>query len=399
MCNEILIAGASVRSAAQSAVRAGLQVAAADLFCDRDLPPECLAYRVEDYPRGILHIAQQMAPRPWSYTGGLENHPDLVDAVSCRHELLGNAATLLSRIRDPWLLQQVLQHERILFPNVLAQPPDDQVGTWLRKPIRSCGGMHMEVYRRGASSDNARDSRRNADPASRQRLGAVNGVRDEQQGHFYYQRRIRGTPYGALFVGSQGAATLLGVTRQLVGCPWAGATGLRYVGSVGPIDMGTSRTAELQRIGDCLAAEFALRGLFGVDVIVAGSRIWVLEVNPRFTASVEILERATGMVAMAVHLSACRSLPLPDLGTTRGVPIHAKAIIYARQSGVVSAEFYRALGWQPNEVLARYADLPHEGSTVSAGHPILTAFAHGDQLPAVLRQLRARASRVQRSLS
>ncbi len=47
----------------------------------------------------------------------------------------------------------------------------------------------------------------------------------------------------AVFLAAGGSAVLLGVTRQLVGCRWAGATGFRYVGSIGPlaIDRGQTR--------------------------------------------------------------------------------------------------------------------------------------------------------------
>ncbi len=405
MSSEIFLAGASVRSAAQSAVRAGFRVAVADLFCDRDMPPECLACRVADYPREILDIARRVSPRSWSYTGGLENYPDLVEAISRRHRLLGNSAKTLRRVRDPWQLQQVLGRERIAYPEILAEAPHDAAGTWLHKPRRSAGGMHIGVFPHtafrpaatslaGAGVESARPAPVRNDPMA----NADEGSDDPPTGR-YYQRRICGTSYGVAFVGRQGTATLLGVTRQLIGCQWAGATGFHYVGSIGPIALQAWPAAELQRIGDCLASEFSLRGLFGVDVIVAGSQIWVLEVNPRFTASIEILERATGLVAMAWHHAACCELPLPPVAAAHGNQIHAKAIVYARHAGVVNAEFYRALEWEPCAEFPCFADLPQEGTTISAGHPILTVFGGGNRIPDVLRQLRSRAAAVRRCLS
>ena len=53
----LLIFGASVRAAAFSALRAGLQPWCADLFADADLRARCPTIRVpaEVYPDGFLH--------------------------------------------------------------------------------------------------------------------------------------------------------------------------------------------------------------------------------------------------------------------------------------------------------------------------------------------------------
>ena len=102
----------------------------------------------------------------------------------------------------------------------------------------------------------------------------------------------------AVFLAAGGSAVLLGVTRQLVGCRWAGATGFRYVGSIGPLEIDRGLRRQFQRIGDCLADAFDMCGLFGIDAIVSGTDVWTIEVNPRLTASVEILERATGLAAI-----------------------------------------------------------------------------------------------------
>ena len=55
------------------------------------------------------------------------------------------------------------------------------------------------------------------------------------------------------------------------------------------------------RLGNILAEQFELMGLFGVDFVLEGERVWSLEVNPRYTASVEIVERFTGVSAIAKH--------------------------------------------------------------------------------------------------
>ena len=294
--SHLFIAGASVRAAAQSAVRAGFDVTAADLFCDRDLAACCQAFQVPDYPQGILPICRAVGPQEWLYTGGLENEPTLVDAVSHRHQLLGQPGSVLRQIRDPWQLGDVLARAGLRFPAPVQDCPRGDAGRWLVKPLNE--------LRRHAHP--MCDLPRVADRLTQSRRRGCRACATKHAGETYYQPWIRGPSYGAVFLAARGAAVLLGVTRQLVGCAWAGASGFRYVGSIGPIACDGPTYRELQRIGNCLAAAFPLCGLFGVDAIIAGTDVWTIEVNPRYTASVEVLERATGLAAVRLH---CGGLP------------------------------------------------------------------------------------------
>ena len=81
----IVIVGASARAAAFSALRAGLAPWCADLFADADLAARCPAVAVpfDQYPHGFLKIVRQAPPGPWLFTGGLENHPKLIDRIAC----------------------------------------------------------------------------------------------------------------------------------------------------------------------------------------------------------------------------------------------------------------------------------------------------------------------------
>ena len=78
----LLIIGASARAAACSAMRAGFAPLAGDLFGDIDLSRACPARRVQNYPQGLVAAAAACSPAAWLYTGGLENHPDLVDEIA-----------------------------------------------------------------------------------------------------------------------------------------------------------------------------------------------------------------------------------------------------------------------------------------------------------------------------
>ena len=103
-------------------------------------------------------------------------------------------------------------------------------------------------------------------------------------------------------IASRSAASLIGVTRQLIGAP---GSPFAYRGSIGPYAVSEGLKRRLDSMGWVLASEFALVGLFGVDYILSDGEPWPVEVNPRYTASVEVLELAMRRSLLAEHLRAC----------------------------------------------------------------------------------------------
>ena len=116
----------------------------------------------------------------------------------------------------------------------------------------------------------------------------------------FYQERIDGLSLSALFIGGSVKPTFAGVTRQLIGRPGAD---FAYVGSLGPWPVTPAEATRIRTLGAVLATSFGLRGLFGVDFILSDGHPWPVEINPRYTASVEVLELALGASLLAAHRS------------------------------------------------------------------------------------------------
>jgi predicted ATP-grasp superfamily ATP-dependent carboligase len=129
-------------------------------------------------------------------------------------------------------------------------------------------------------------------------------------------------------------------------------------------------------VGTVLAAGCGLRGLFGVDGILGADGFWPVEVNPRYTASVEVLERANGLQSLLWHQAGCEEgladLPPPP---TSGRLI-GKACLFARRPVIFPA----AGPWGASP--AAFADLPHPGERIEPGRPILTFFVENARTPA-----------------
>ncbi len=387
MADSIFIAGATARSAAESARRAGWRVTATDLFCDRDLQACATVHRVSDYPHDIVKIASKLSPRPWLYTGGLENWPQSVAAISRCHSLRGNPPPVLCGVRDPWILQRVLRSAGLASPGLCDEPPTDvdADARWLCKPRSSSGGMGIRIW----------------SPRAENRLpGTPSAVNVAPHESFYFQRYVRGTSYGAVYLAAGNTAKLMGVARQLVGCRWAGASRFHFVGAIGPVVLAPHWMDQYQRIGQQLASLFDLHGLFGVDTIISQQRVWTIEVNPRFTASVELHERATGWCAFNDHMRACEEGRLPTESLPEPCGLHAKAIIYAPRDGEVDDAFCGWIDAQNRQTRhARLADLPASGLRITMGAPLLTVFAQGDCMTDTYRRLRVRAQTVKRQFT
>jgi predicted ATP-grasp superfamily ATP-dependent carboligase len=372
MSEPLVILGASVRAAAASACRAGLTPYCGDLFADVDLRGVAVAVRVTDYPEGLADVARSAPPGWWMYTGGLENHPDLVDRIAAERPLAGNCGDVLRRVRDPLEVSSVLREAGLAVPAVSLDSADvPRDGSWLCKPLRSAGGRDIEHWRGGS-------------PA----------------GQHYYQQYIAGLSYSAVYLADGRRAALLGVTRQLVGTRWAGARPFHYAGSIGPIMLAEELVVQFVEIGRALTSAFGLVGLFGVDAIVAASTVWPVEVNPRITASAEILERGGNFSTIGQHLAACGEQSLPPVHAVRPPKVLGKAIYYAPSDLVIRPEFTEMAECE----LARadwpdLADVPAAGTIIRVHHPVCTVFAEGADEAAVVAGLRNRVQLVSERLA
>jgi predicted ATP-grasp superfamily ATP-dependent carboligase len=368
LSHDLLILGVSARAAAFSALRGGLRPSCADHFADRDLAAACPVARV-DAPRGpdgLADFAEALPPSPWLYTGGLENHPDLVERISRRHRLWGIGADALRRVRDPVAVAEVLDAAGIPAPEVRVDPrglPRD--GSWLAKPRASGGGIGVEPLAGPEIGDS---------PAR------------------YYQRRIDGPGFSALFIGGLGRVRLVGVARQWVG----GVPGrpFAYRGGIGPWRVGDALAGRLRELGDRLASAFDLVGWFGVDYVLRDGVPWPVEVNPRYTASVEIHELAKGRPLLPEHRAACEGIMEPRedrADEARPALVVAKWIVYAPRRW-----FAPDIAWDEDRsdgpgAIRPVADIPAPGVCIEAGEPVMTLLAtdsHMESCRARLRRLR-----------
>ena len=195
-----------------------------------------------------------------------------------------------------------------------------------------------------------------------------------------------------VFAAAAGGAQPLLVSRQLAGDHAFGATGSRYCGSI------ASSTGDLFGDGDavatCAAAlaravtgEFGLVGVNGLDFIARDGVAWPLEVNPRWCASMELIERAGGPSVFAAHVAACTGARLLGRAPVPRPGAVGKAIVFARAARVAGDTH----PWIEDDDIA---DIPVPGVRIPAGGPICTVFAEAESAAACYAALVRRAERV-----
>ncbi len=310
------------------------------------------------------------------YTGGLENRPRLIGRIAAQRPLWGNDAAVLKVVRDPATLPILCRQRGLPCPDVrLYRHNVPPTGRWLAKPVRGAGGAGIRFL----SAD----------------------VPETPRSRIYCQEYIEGDSCAALYVGDGSRATLLGTTRQLVGEAWLHAAPFRYCGSIGPLRLEAGLREALQRLGTAIVEHCELRGLFGVDCVVRDGIPYPVEVNPRYTASVEVWEQATGIPALGLH----RRVFDPNVGGPEPRPtpgnIIGKAVLFAQTPLTFPTDGpWMATLPNPSDVwdLPAFADIPQPGTPIEKGRPILTFFAQAGSVESSQEKLRRIAADLDRWL-
>lgn len=368
MNGPILLVGITARMGAELATRAGYAVIALDYFGDSDLSCPGMSLR-RDFnkrysPASLVDAAAKINAAYVAYTASLENHPHQVRRLSQGRQLLGNGPAVLTAIRQPERLAAALRAGGFAFPETISRPTDAITvltpDVWLWKPRRSGGGHGIKRWQ---------------------------GETLPKDG--VLQRYLPGLVGSAIFAADGHNAVLLGVTEQLVGEAFLAATGFRYCGNILPPRLESTAlaalTTQVTAITSHLTRHFGLRGLNGLDFVWHQHQVWPLEVNPRLSASMELIDKAYGLTSFDYHVRAFQG-ELPPVAIAPESAAAAKGILFASrtvQLGDTSRWLDRGIH-----------DVPHPGETIKAHHPICTLVTTADTPAASFAALQAEAERL-----
>lgn len=354
----LLLMGYSARSMAMSALKGGYRVQTLDYFGDWDqksIAPNLSLKRDLALPysgANLVKASERLRFDAISYSSDLENQPETVAALARGSRVIGNQPGTLARVKDWALLHSCCRQFSLPFPATLpagkahlARPG----AGWLAKPAKGGGGKGIRVWR-GES------------------LGS----------NYILQARLSGQSASAAFVADGRRAHLLGLTEQLIGLAQFNAKPFQWCGNIFPLYLGAEQiktvVSQVKRITKLLTRYFGLRGCCGLDFILLdspdkGLTVWPLEVNPRFTGAMELLDLAGGSV-FDKHLKACLGpLPRDSYEPSAEGQFLGKGIVYAPYD----LRFDDTSNW----LAQQRRDIPHPGESIGRGSPICSVLAKG----------------------
>ena len=334
---QLIIAANSARGFAQAAKEFGCKVITLDAFADEDTRSaavQCIQVSVrddgvdeEDFKQKFEQISIE-GDCQFIYGSLFDAKPTLLSWVAERVKVAGNLTQTLQLARS-FDFFATLDELNIKHPEVRLDAPKS-FESWLAKRVNSTGGCHVRPAELGVKSD-------------------------------YFQRKNDGVPVSLLFLADGKSVSVVGFNQQLL-APTADMP-YRFAGAVGNLVLSSTVQDEFVDAANRLTVALGLRGLNSLDAMLDDNGLWVLELNPRLSATFQLYPNL-----LHAHMQACAG-ELVDLPSTN--ESRAEFVLYADKQFNISADF----SW-PDWV----ADIPFtkvNGVVIDVEQPICTVLAEG----------------------
>lgn len=339
-----MIFGASVRAAAEDARTSGQEIIAVDLFGDQDTRDICTLWQPLDFDQPAIsiesavdkyrqanHALDSDQPMAVVATGGLESFAEKLACLPSQFFFAGPSWHQIQQLRSPTFLHESALKTDLLFPRSQAtldapeersHPENASNQRWLQKRRYSAGGMAVKTVDQQAAKTIPLDPRND-----------------------YFQQQVDGQLIGVNFLSLAGRARSLGVVRNY--CHRSADHPFLYGGSFGPIKIQNTLFDRITALAQHIVDTTGLVGCFGIDLIAdrQSDRCWLLEVNPRYTASMEVLNVHSQQSFIALHLAAYLShnMNQPNrsaitAAVSENLQQHQKAIAKALTAGKVACK-------------------------------------------------------------
>ncbi len=351
----LLIIAGSGRMLAEAAYNAGLPVLVLDLYADLDTRFHALEARavqslaLEHLSPALDDLTGRYGVGQVIYGSGLEYHPEALDYLYQRFAVLGNTPAVFRSLQDKPGFFAALAELRIPFPDVSFTAPEVGSGDWLIKPMQGLGGVGL----------------------CRQHANCTPG-----QG-VYWQKFQPGTSGSVLFLADTRVARVIGFNTQFTIELSAGLE-FAFSGLINHSTLSRSQKVRMSHwLTQCVQA-FALRGLNSLDFMHDGEHVYVLEINPRPSASMQLYGDA-----LAHHMEACQgSLPevLPKQKGFAGLQV-----VYA-DADLWIPDYFDWPDWA--------LDRPDAGVVCRSGLPVCSIIARRSEPRQVLAVLAARRQQI-----
>lgn len=323
MHSKLIVAAISARGFAQVAKSCEYQVITLDAFADADTRNVVeQSFKVhfgeqgvdeDDFKRVFSKICLNDVAG-LLYGSLFDAAPALLAWVAKRVPIIGNDPETM-RFAKSLDFFSLLDNLNIQHPEVQLDLPSN-TENWLSKQIGGNGGLHVKPVKYALVGN-------------------------------YFQRHVDGEPISLLFFSDGVTAKVIGFNLQLISptveLPY------RFAGAVSNIALPKQAQQQMIYAAQQLTTELGLRGINSLDAVIEGSNLWVLELNPRLSASFHLYPNL-----MQTHIQACKGqlLDYQQANDSR-----AQMTLYAHKTMEIPSDF----AW-PDWV----ADIPYIGRDESS---------------------------------
>ncbi|NHI92358.1 MAG: ATP-grasp domain-containing protein [Candidatus Lokiarchaeota archaeon] len=288
-------------------------------------------------------------------TSGFDNRADIWKKIENLKPIIGNSSDTVKKVRNIKILSDFCRKKRIKFPNFIDLATDDQINKLkfplIIKPKSSGGGKNIHLIERKEDFEELFTKILN-------------------RSDFIAQEFVKGIDISATISCNGHHASILTITKQILGEKFLGASSkFLYCGNIIPFKVNKKVYGEIGRISNEITKNFELKGINGMDFILKDGEIYLIEVNPRFPGTIELIEMLMHKNIFYEHVksSIFEEISKFDLYDEQ---IGLKFILYATKE-IKIGNFIE---------LNNIYDIPKPGSKISMGSPICSILIIGNEL-------------------
>lgn len=347
MKGRVLVAGFATRHVAASAVRAGYEVHAIDAFCDRDLSwltKSCKSFEeLDELPGLVQEVCEKIPVDIFVVTSGAED-------METGRSVCGTPPGKAREFTDKNSIQNFFEEIDAPVPGILG----GGLYPAMLKPCHGAGGWRNQIV----SSEKEEEGFREMWPD-------VPYIRQEV---------VEGVPCSVSCIAADGQAKAVAANMQYM----RGGDGERaygFAGAATPYLRGEA--AGLFGEAERIVSLSGCTGSVGVDFMLCDDGISAIEINPRFQATLDIVEMSMDFNIFRAHVEAAGGI-LPK-SRPEAKRFAARKVLFADRDLTVRDDL--------GSLCPRVADIPWKGTEIEEGSAVISAYGLGATMEATAESL------------
>jgi uncharacterized protein len=343
----VLVVGYNTRHIVCSAKRAGFYVESVSYYEDSDLI-KCgdVTRFIRNESPGVIADADYISLKTL-VRGRAYDHAILATGFETLDipRVAGNPPTLSSFVNNKDCLRDKL--ESLDYPVPQHFDVEDNLSfPIILKPRRGAGGFRNVLVR------------------DKQHLArSIEQYHENGWDDFFLEEYVHGIDASASVLSTGKQARTIAINEQLIGLKNLGPMRrFSFCGSVTPLK--TSSAREITEISNSIATDLGLVGTNGIDFIITANGPVLIEVNPRFQATLDTIEGALGINLVEAHIKSCQGELVPCVRYSR---FACRTIHFAEH------DFYVKKTCEDSD----YMDIPRKGTFIERSKPVISAIGYG----------------------